>query len=136
MGVDIIPSKRPVTFCRIAGLERGTAQIQIPPMESEPRIKAERVPMLNSRCGIPLGDPPLAVYADGSLFSVHLGAELPLIKPVELCTRKGHRICRCGQCCQVCIFCVAKTRRGVTIWRHIARRPWFGNPPHVSPPNR
>jgi hypothetical protein len=92
-------------------------------MEGEPRIDAERVPMVDSRCGVPLGDPPLAVHADESLFPVHLDAEFPFIESVKLCTRKGHLV-RCGrQRREVRFLGVVKARGSVTIWRHITRRP-------------
>ena len=70
----------------------GARQIEIPPVEGETGIAAERVPVVNPRRLVALGNLSFAVDAQRALFAVHHRSELVLVEPIEFRARKGHLV--------------------------------------------
>lgn len=88
----IVPPKGMAALGRVAGLGPGARQIEIPPVEGEIGIAAERVPVVNPRRLVALGNLSFAVDAERALFPIHLGTELVLFEPIEFRARKGHLV--------------------------------------------
>ena len=119
----IVPPKRMVALCRVAGLQLRAGQIEILPVKGEPRLATERVPVVNPGRRVALANPPFAEDAKRALFPVHRGSELALVESIESRAREGRLVTGVRQRRQIGVLGFADACRFVPIRIDISRRP-------------